>query len=129
MYLYYVISRVCDFLMNSTGMHTTPILHADATLGEKINYQYAYTTGRAGPIPEDITSSLLFARQPVISTTNESFESTENPVDIQQPPPYVIDYWFDHLALSLNSSFPEHRPNATNSRFQFPMFDIITYVS
>ena len=73
-------------------MQSTLILHADATLGEKINYQYAYTTGRTGSIPEDITSSLLFARQPVVSAISESFESTENPADIQQPPPHVIDY-------------------------------------
>jgi len=110
-------------------MHSTPILHADAKLGEKINYQYAYITGRTGSFPEDITSGLLSARQPVISATNESFESTENPADVQQPPPHVIDYWFDHLGLSLDPSFSEHRPNATSPPFQFPMFDGIPYVS
>ena len=109
-------------------MHSTPILHADAKLGEKINYQYVC---RTGSIPEDITSSLLFAKRAshIISATNESFERTEDPATIQQPPPYVIDYWFDHLGLSLDPSFSEHCPNATSSPFQFPMFDGITYVS
>ena len=106
-------------------MHSTPI-HADAKLGEKIKYQYAYTTGRTDSIPEDTTSSLLFARQPAISTTNESFESAGNPADIQQPPPHVIDYWFGHLGLSLDPSITEHRPNGTSS---LPMFEGITHVS
>ena len=129
MCLYYANCSDYDCLMHSTGKHSGPILYADATLGEKIDYQCAYTTGRTGSIPEDITFSLLFAKQPVISATNESFVRTENPADIQQPPPHVIDYWFDHLGFSLDSSFSEHRPNATNSPFQFPIFDSITYVS
>ncbi len=110
-------------------MHSAPILHADAKVGEKINRQYACTPGHTGSMPEDITSSLLFAKHPVISATHESLERTEYLADIQQPPSHVVDYWFDRLGLSLDPSFSEHRPNATSSPFQFPMFDGIIYVS
>jgi len=77
----------------------------------------------------DITSSLLFSSQPAISATNEPFESLGNPVDIQQPPPHVVDYWFDQLGLSLNSTSPENPSNARGSSFQYPLFDSTTYVS
>src|SRR5258706_8597981 len=117
--------------MNSMGMHSTPILdlHADAEIGEREKCLYAYTTGHTNSMPEDITSSLLFARQPVISAPNESFERTEHPVDIQQPPPHVIDYWFYQLGLSLDPTSSENPPNATSSPFQSPLFNGITYVS
>ena len=110
-------------------MHSAPFLHTDAKIGEKINYQYDYTTGHTGSMPEYITSSLLFARQPVISAPNESLESIENPADIHQPPPRVIDYWFDQLGLSVDPISLENPSNATSSPFQFPMVDGIIYVS
>ena len=74
-------------------------------------------------MPEDVTPNLLFARQPVISATNESLESTENPMDIQQPPPHVVDYWFDRLGLSLDHTSSENPLDATGSPFQVPLFD------
>ena len=85
--------------------------------------------GHTGSIPEEITSTLLFARQSVISATNESFKSTKNPADIQQPPPHVIDYWFDQLGLSLDSTSSEKPLNATGSPFRLPLLDGIIYVS
>ena len=106
-----------------------PILHADARIGEKINCPYEYTTGRTASMSEDITPTLLFARQPLTSATNESFESTGNPSDIQQPPPHVIDYWFDYLGLSLDPTSSENPSNATSSPFQFPPFDGMIHVS
>ena len=115
--------------MSPTTLHSDPILHADARVGERINCQYAYTTGHTGLMPEDIISSLPFARQPVTSATNESFESTEDLVDIHQPPPNVIDYWFDHLGLSLDPTSSENPSNATSPPFQFPLFDGIIHVS
>ena len=78
---------------------------------------------------EDITSALLFARQPVLSATNQSFETTENPADIQQPPPHVVDHWFDYLGLSLDPTSSDNPPNTTGSPFQFPLFDGIINVS
>ena len=77
----------------------------------------------------DIAFALLFARQPLASVTNESFESTENSLDIQQPPPHVIDYWFHRLGLSLDPTSSENPSNATGSLFQSPQFDGIIYVS
>jgi hypothetical protein len=77
----------------------------------------------------DITSSLAFAKQPAISATSEPHESLGNPVNIQQPPPHVVDYWFDRLGLSLDSTSLENPSNATSSSFQFPIFDGTTYVS
>ena len=71
-----------------------------------------------------VTSSLHFATQPVmiISATNEQFECTENPVDIQQPPPHVVDYWYDQLALSLDLKSSENPSNATGPASLFPPF-------
>jgi hypothetical protein len=57
------------------------------------------------------------------------FESTENPVDIHQPPPHVVNYWFDRLGLSLDPTPSENPSNATSSPFQFPLLDGISYVS
>jgi len=131
MCIYDAISCDYDCYMNSTSASfpPVPILHADARSGEGINYQYPYTTGHAGSMSTDITSSLLFARQPAISATNEPFESLWDPVDIQQPPPHVIDYWFDQLGLSLDPTPSENSSNATSSSFQFPLFDSTTHVS
>ena len=61
---------------------------------------------------EDITSALLFANRPVIP-----------PVDVQQPPPHVVDYWFDRLGLSLDPTSSDNHLNATGSPFQFPLLD------
>ena len=121
----------CDFdcLMSPTRRHSAPILHADARIGESINCPYDYTTGHTGSMSEDITSTLLFARQPLTSVTNESFESTENSLDIQQPPPHVIDYWFNQLGLSLDTASSKNPSNATGSPFQFLQFDGIVHVS
>ena len=120
----------CDdeCLMSPTTLHSTPILHADARVGESIKCQYAYTTGHTGPMPEDITSSLPLARQPVTSATNESFDNTENSLDTHQPPPHVIDYWFDRLGLSLDTTSSENPSSTTRSPLQFPQFDGIIHV-
>ena len=78
---------------------------------------------------EDITSTWPFAGQPLTSATNESFESTEISLDIQRPPPRVIDYWFDHLGLSLDTTSSENPSSTTRSPLQFPQFDGIIHVS
>ena len=77
----------------------------------------------------DTTSSLLVARQPVIPEASGLFESTNNPVDIQQPPPHVVDYWFDRLGLSLDPTPSENPSNATSFPFQFPLLDGTSHVS
>ena len=115
--------------MDSPGLHPAPILHADAKGGDQINCQYTHTTCRTGFMSECATSSLPLQSQPVLSTTDESFESTEDPIDIHQPPPHVIDYWFDQLGLSLDPTSLENPSNATDSPLQFPPFDGIDYVS
>jgi len=129
MYICDAISRDCDCNMNSTRLPSAPILHAVARIGERIDCQYAYTIDHTGSLSTDITSGLLFARQPAISATNEPFEILGDPVDIQQPPPHVVDYWFDQLGLSLDPTSSENPSNATGSSFQFPLFDRTTYVS
>src|SRR5258706_5225591 len=115
--------------MNSRGLHSAPILHADVKSGGRINNQYTCATCCTGFLLAGATSSLLFERRPVPSTTDESFESTEDPIDIHQPPPHVVDYWFDRLGLSLNPTSSKNPSNATGSPFQFPQFDRIDYVS
>jgi len=76
----------------------------------------------------DVTSSLLFASQGAFSATDESFVSRDNPVDTQQPPPHVVDYWFARLGLSFDLT-SENPLNATSSPFQFPRSDGTGYVS
>ena len=115
--------------MRPTRLDYAPILQADARIGERIDSPYEYTTGHTGSMFEDITSTLLFERQPLTSPTNESFESTEISLDIHQPPPHVIDYWFKRLGLSLDATSSENPSNATSSPFQFPKFDGIIHVS
>jgi len=122
------ISCDCDCHMNSTRLPSAPILHADARIGERTDCQYSYTADNAGSLSTDIRSSLLFARQPVIAVTNEPFEILGDPVDIQQPPPHVVDYWFERLGLSLDPAPPENLWNARSPSFQFPLFDSTTYV-
>ena len=115
--------------MDSPGLHSAPILHADAKSEDRINRQYTNTTCFAGFMSAGTTSSLLLARQPVPSTTDEPFESTEDPVDIHQPHPHVVDYWFDQLGLSLDPSLSQNPSNATGPPFQFPLFDGTDHVS
>ena len=115
--------------MNSPGLHSAPILHADAESGDQMNCQYTYTTCRTGFMSKCATSSLSFARQPVPSATDEWFESTADTIDMHQPPPHVVDYWFDQLGLSLDPTSSENPSNATGFPFQFPLFDGIDYVS
>jgi len=76
----------------------------------------------------DATSSMLFARQGALSATDESIVSKEDAVDTQQPPPHVVEYWFDRLGLSLDPT-SENLLNATSSPFQFPQSDVTSYVS
>ena len=126
MCIFYTISCDYECLMSPTRL---PILHADARIGERINRPYKYATGHTGSMFEDITSTLPFARQPLTSATNELFESPENSLDMQQPPPHVIDYWFDHLGLSLDPTSSENPSKSTSSPFQSPQFDGNIYVS
>ena len=120
------ISCDCDCLMSSTGLPTAPTLHADARIRERINCQYTYTAGHVGPMSTDVISSLRFA---VISATKEPLESTGNEVDMKQPPPHVVDYWFDQLGLSLDLTSPENPSNPTSSASRSPPFDSTIYVS
>ena len=129
MCIYGAISCDCNCLMNTAGSPTAPTLRAHARIGERINCQYAYTTGHTGSMSTDITSSLHFATQPVISATKEQFESTEDPIDMQQPPPHVVNYWYDHLELSLDLPSSENPSNATGPAFLFPLFDSTIDVS
>jgi hypothetical protein len=128
MCIYGAISRDCDCHMNLTSLTSAPILHTDGRIGERTDYQFAYTIGHTGYMSTDITSSLLFEQQLAISTTKELFGSLEDPVDIQQPPPHVVDYWFDQLGLSLETSSSKNPSNATSSSPQLPMLDSTTYV-
>jgi len=124
-----VISCDCNCHMNSTRLPSAPVLHTDARIVERADCQYAYTVDHTGSLSTDITSGLLFARQPAISPTNELFEILGDPVDIHQPPPHVVDYWFDQLGLSLDPTSSENPSNAPGSSFQYPLFDSTTYVS
>ena len=50
-------------------------------------------------------------------------------MDIHQPPPHVVDYWFHQLGLSLDPTSSETTSNAPDSPFQFTLFDGINFVS
>jgi len=114
--------------MNLAGLHSATVLHADARRRDGINCHYTRTTYHTGVMSADATSSLHFARQGALSATDESFQSRKNPMDTQQPPPHVVDYWFDRLGLSLDPT-SENPLNVTSSAFQFPRFDVTSNVS
>jgi len=121
------ISCDCDCHTNSTRLPSAPILHAGARIGERTDCQCSHTAGHTSSLSTDITSSLLSARQPAIAVTNEPFEILGDPVDIQQPPPHVVDYWFERLGLSLDPAPPENLSIARSSSFQSSLFDSTTY--
>jgi hypothetical protein len=123
-----VISCDCDCHVNLTRLPSAPILYTNARIGERPDYPYEYNIDHTGSMSTDITSSLLFAGHLAISATNEPFESMVNPVNIQEPPTHMVNYWFDQLGLLLDPT-SENPSNATSSSFQFLHFDRTTYVS
>ena len=113
-------------------LHSGPISHDDARSGERINYHPTRTPFRTSYTSTDVdaTPSLALASGPVFSAADQSLESMEDLVDIQ-PPPHVIDYWFDRLGLSLDptsseSGNPSHPVGFLRA---FPPLDGNDYVS
>jgi len=117
----------CDVRLPPKDLHSAPILYGVADSGERIDYHY--TTGYANFKSTDTAFSLPSAKRPVRSTPDQLVETTENPMDIQQPPDHVIDHWFDRLGLSLDLPSSENSSNLTNFSSQFPLFDGIDGVS
>ena len=102
----------------------------DASSGERFNYHSTYTplhTSYTWPAL-DATPNLALASTPVLSATDQSPESMVDMVDIQ-PPPHVIDYWFDRLGLSLDPTLSGNLSDSVGFLFPFPPLDGNDYVS
>ena len=96
------------------------ISHSDTRSGEGINYG---TT-----VDVEDTPSLALASVPVFSAIDQSFESMVDMVDTQ-PPPHVIDYWFDRLGLSLDPTSSGNLSDSVGFLYSFPPLDGNDYVS
>ena len=62
-------------------------------------------------------TSLPSTRQPEFGwfpASDQLFEGASDPLNIQQPPPDVINYWFDRLGLSLDPTSSQNPSNSTN---------------
>jgi len=114
----------CDVCL---PLHSAHILYGVADSGERINYHY--TNGYTNFTSTDTALSSPSAQRPIRSTPDQPVETTENSMNMQQPPDDVIDYWFDRLGLSLDFPSSENSSNQTNFSSQFPLFDEIDGVS
>ena len=121
-----------DCCLPQISLHSAPISHSDARSGERINCHSTHTQFHTSYTSADVdtTSSVAFESVPVFSAADKSFESMEDLVDIQ-PPPHVIDYWFDRLGLSLDptSSEPGNPSDPVGFLCAFPPLDGNHYVS
>ena len=121
-----------DCCLPSGGLHSAPISHGDVRSGERINYHSTHTRFHTSYTSPDVgtTPNLALASIPVLSATDQSPESMEDLVDIQ-PPPHVIDYWFDRLGLSLDptSSGSGNLSDSAGFLCPFPPLDGNDYVS
>jgi len=120
-------SHDCDVCPPSTGLYPAPILYGVADSGERIDYHY--TTGYARFTSIDTALSSPSAQRPARSTSDQPVETTENSMNIQQPPNHVMDYSFDWLGLSLDLPSSVSSSNLTDFSSQFPLFDGIDGVS
>jgi hypothetical protein len=59
------------------------------------------------------------------NSEHELFESTDSPVDIQQPPPHAVSYWFDRPGLSLDPYIVRESLDCNQFR-KFPGFPSTT---
>jgi len=117
----------CDVRLPSTDLHSSPILYSIADSGERIDHHYI--TGYANFTSTDTALSSPPAQWPVRSTPDQPVETTENSLNIQQPPGHVNDYWFDWPGLSLDLPSSGNSSSLTNFSSQFPFFDGIDGVS
>ena len=121
-----------DCYSPSGTLHSAPSSHGDARSGERINDHSTHSPIHVGctSLDEGTTSSLALASMPVFSATDQSLESMVDLVDIQ-PPPHVINYWFDRLGLSLDptSSRSGNPSDSVGFLFPFPPLDGNDYVS
>ena len=126
MCIYDSTSCDCNVCLPSADLYSAPILYGVADSGERINCHY--TTAYADFTSTDTALSSPSAQWPVRSTPDQPVETTDNSMNIHQPPDHVIDYWFDQLGLSLDLS-SENSSNLVNFSSQFPLFNGIDGVS
>ena len=115
-------SNDCDYSLPSNGLGSAPIPHANAESGDSTNYHYTYSAHH----PPFILHSVGL---PGPSAADQAFEGAENPVNIQQPPPGVADYWSGWAKHSLDPPPSENAPNPANFLSRFPPIDGISDVS
>ena len=122
----------CDCHLPSESLHSAPISHGNARSGERINYHSTHTPFHSSYTSSDVgtTPSLALASVPASSAADQSLQSMDDLVDIQ-PPPHVVDYFFDLLGLSLDptSSWSGNPSDSVGFLYPFPLIDGNDYVS
>ena len=116
-----------DCCLPSGSLHSAPISHGDARSGEGINDHSTHSPIHTSctSLDVDTTSRLALAG---ISAPDQSLEKMVDLVDIQ-PPPHVIDYWFDRLGLSLDPTSSGNPLDSVGFLCSFPPLDGNNYVS
>ena len=104
-------------------MHSGPISQGDARSGGRINWNFTHAPSHTTFTSPDATSRSALASLPVFSAIDQSFESAEDSMYTQQPPPHVIDLWFDRLGLSLDPAPSGNPSNSAGSLSRFPPRD------
>jgi hypothetical protein len=128
MCIYDIITSDCDYSVSSDSWdpaHNLGQCEQPPRGAIKCGYiDTTYYTSFTSPEPAPMMPS---ARQQVLSSTDQPFE--ENLVDMQRPPPHVVDYWFDKLGLSLDPTSSEGSSNSTAISSELSLIDAIDYVS
>ena len=106
MCIYSTGSSDCDCPQSSGGL-LSHLEHHNAQEAEKSTNAYDIDFTPAAAL------FLSSAGQPGFCASDQSLGGTNDPPNIHQPPPNVIDYWFDLLGLSFDPAPSEDSSNLT----------------
>src|SRR5258708_6883270 len=95
------------------SLHSAPIPPGHATNEGRSNSHYSHTPYRTPLTSPAAASNFALASMPVFSAIDQSPETMEE-LMYMQPPPHVIDYWFDRLGLSLDPPSAENPSNSVD---------------
>ena len=108
------------FCRSSGATLSSHFLYEDEAKGvSNIDFQYLYSPHYSPSFPPSISPS----PSPAGQLLDLSFKGGINPECTQQPPSYVIDYWFHRLGLSVQATSSETLSNSTTVPPLFQTFD------
>src|SRR5882757_294111 len=95
-------------LPKESPLSAASVHYNDAQSGGDMTNTNNYIPWRTNSTPAVTPSSLPSVREPVLPATDQSFQRTNEPLDMEQPPPDSVDDWFDLLGLSLDATSSEN---------------------